>query len=172
MQNLLNGECVSKEVSDALYAELKSWSVQGGCDAFRYEQFARRIVAAEYGRPDAVVWALDWYWELQERAIQKKAKDAVAAEEFAAERKQGIRKLAEGRADNPLYQAYLDTLETIQAEDEMGICRLNAGYFAFHSQRTAEYQQTCKQGSFEKFVREYAEQHLSERAKRRRHSHH
>ncbi|MBS4020029.1 MAG: hypothetical protein KGZ68_17540 [Dechloromonas sp.] len=60
-------EGLPRAIAEALYEDLKVRSKPGGDmaeDAFRFEMFARRIVAAEYGRPDAVDWAKSWYEQL------------------------------------------------------------------------------------------------------------
>ena len=99
-----------QEVLQKLFAVLKKWSEEG-MDAFRYEMFARRLVAAEYGRPDAVEWAQAWYNDLlaeerqeaeaRQRAIKdREDREATTRAEFAR-----------GRCSNPNYQAFLDTVE-------------------------------------------------------------
>lgn len=102
-------EALPQEVLAKLFAILKGWA--DGMEAFRYEMFARRLVAAEHGRPDAVEWAQSWYndvmeeerqqQEARQREIERQADlDANARAEFRA-----------GRCGNPHYQAYLDTIE-------------------------------------------------------------
>lgn len=102
-------DCLSPDVLTRLFAVLKSWA--DGMDAFRYEMFARRLVAAEHGRPDAVEWAQAWYNDVvaeerqavedrqREREWHQKQRDFARAE-FKA-----------GRCENPNYQAFLDTVE-------------------------------------------------------------
>lgn len=105
----LVAESLPLEVLTKLFAVLKSWA--DGMDAFRYEMFARRLVAAEHGRSDAVAWAQSWYSdvlagecqieEARQLVIQENAqRDALARSEFQA-----------GRCGNPNYQAFLDTVE-------------------------------------------------------------
>lgn len=169
MKNNSDTNGISQEVSDVLFSELRSWSSSNmdGDDAFRYEMFARRIQAAEYGRPDAVEWANNWYADiLREQDAAKQAK-LVATARLQAERDEGRARLAAGLAGNPLYQAYLDTLESSCTDSDEAVAMLNIGYFSFHGQRTAEYERTDKRVSFAQYVRDYADQHLSERAKAR-----
>jgi hypothetical protein len=106
-----------------LSSELQDWRRQaaaaGGMpsdEAFRYEMLARRLIAAEYGRPDAVEWALNWFQDLF--ASDAEAKMA-SVEKFAVQRDIAFAQRAEiaaGRSSNPIFQAFLDTLETPEAE--------------------------------------------------------
>lgn len=100
---------IPQDVLAKLFATLKSWA--DDMDAFRYQMFASRLVAAEYGRPDAVEWAQAWYNDLlaeERQAAETRrqvieanmARDAAAKAEFNA-----------GRCGNPNYQAFLDTVE-------------------------------------------------------------
>lgn len=118
-------EGVSQDVLNELFAELKSWA--SDMAPFRYEAFAIRLVAAEYGRSDAVEWALSWYNDLmagkrqaeaerQRVAAENKARSDVAKAEFKA-----------GRCSNPNYQAFLDTVESPE------LIRDNSPYFAWMS---------------------------------------
>ncbi|MDW1549198.1 PLxRFG domain-containing protein [Vibrio sp. YT-18] len=91
----------------------------------------------------------------------------VAKERFA--------KAKTGKADNPRYQAYLDTLEA----EELEAINSNAGYMSWITHRIAEFRDEngIKKGAdltssqhkeFDKYLREYAERHLSERVKSER----
>lgn len=98
-------------------SEMKGWSdtLHSGqlssVDTFRYESFARRLVAAEYGRQDAVIWAWDWYCNLiaeDEKKSLQRQQSAIDHEEI----KRGAREeMEQGRSDNPRLQAFLNTLE-------------------------------------------------------------
>jgi hypothetical protein len=161
MQEVVEAE-VSKVILADLYADLKGAADSGGImegDAFRYEMFARRLVAAEYGRQDAVKWALEWHTDLikeraeKVRAMQEKidlreAENAHSRSEFLA-----------GRVGNPLYQAFLDTVEN------PADVKNNVDYFAFHSEMLLEFQKSPCGLTFLQFLRNYADQHLSERVK-------
>lgn len=100
---------ISQEVLARLFVVLKGWA--GDMDAFRYEMFARRLVAAEHGRPDAVEWAQAWYNDLvaEERATEEAQQQRFAAE--AAEREARRTEFRAGRCSNPNYQLFLDTVE-------------------------------------------------------------
>ncbi|HCZ9048664.1 TPA: PLxRFG domain-containing protein [Vibrio alginolyticus] len=91
----------------------------------------------------------------------------VAKERFA--------KAKTGKADNPRYQAYLDTLEA----EELEAINSNVGYMSWITHRIAEFRDEngIKKGAdltssqhkeFDKYLREYAERHLSERVKSER----
>ncbi|TRZ68233.1 MAG: hypothetical protein D4S02_04040 [Rhodocyclaceae bacterium] len=98
-----------QDVLAKLFAVLKSWA--DGMDAFRYDMFARRMVAAEYGRPDAVKWAQDWYDDLlaEERQAAEHKRHAVEANQ--ARNAAAKAEFHAGRCGNPNYQAFLDTVE-------------------------------------------------------------
>lgn len=128
-------EGVSQDVSSKLFAVLKNWSGDG-MDAFRYECFARRLVAAERGRPDAVEWAMNWYndvvaedrqaEEVRQRAVtEREARNAAARAELRA-----------GRCGNPNYQAFLDTLEHPELIEN------NAPYCAWMSSLIGRFEST------------------------------
>jgi hypothetical protein len=73
---LTTNEGIGQEVLTRLFAVLKSWA--GDMDPFRYQMFAGRLIAAEYGRPDAVLWAQSWYNNLTaEDARQDKERKAL-----------------------------------------------------------------------------------------------
>ncbi|ELB2268311.1 PLxRFG domain-containing protein [Vibrio parahaemolyticus] len=102
----------------------------------------------------------------------EKAKDVnqtIAKERFA--------KAKTGKADNPRYQAYLDTLEA----EELEAINSNAGYMSWITHRIAEFRDEngIKKGAdltssqhkeFDKYLRDYADRHLSERVKSERDS--
>lgn len=107
-QSMVGGG-VSAAVVVKLFDVLKSWS--SDMEAFRYEMFARRLVAAEHGRPDAVEWANNWYRDVVEeesaRAAELQAQLAIS-QERSTRLQQALKA---GRSSNPHYQAFLDTVE-------------------------------------------------------------
>lgn len=161
---------VSPPVLAELFAELKSWTESGGSvghDAFRYEMFARRLVAAEYGRPDAVEWALAWHADL---TAARKAKADALQEEAARHEAQRVairQQIQQGKSENPRYQLYLDTVEHPENLTH------NAEYLIFISSRVSEFERlharTCdmgreeREGRFMTFLREYRDLHLARR---------
>lgn len=102
-------EPLSQAVLTKLFAVLKGWA--DDMDPFRYEMFARRLIAAEHGRPDAVKWAQAWHNELEaeehQQAEYKQRERERLANQAAADREE----FHAGRCSNPHYQAYLDTVE-------------------------------------------------------------
>ncbi|HHF3073400.1 TPA: PLxRFG domain-containing protein [Vibrio diabolicus] len=97
----------------------------------------------------------------------KDVNQTIAKERFA--------KAKTGKADNPRYQAYLDTLEA----EELEAINSNAGYMSWITHRIAEFRDEhgIKKGAdltssqhkeFDKYLREYADRHLSDRVKSER----
>jgi len=125
---------LSPDVLVKLFAVLKSWA--DGMDAFRYEMFSRRLVAAEYGRPDAVEWARSWYNDVmaEERQIaenQKREAGITAARKAASQAE-----FKAGRCGNPNYQAFLDTVEHPEQIEN------NAPYFVWIAPLITRFEQT------------------------------
>ncbi|MFP3637507.1 hypothetical protein [Paraburkholderia sp. SIMBA_054] len=121
----MSGEGIAREVSDALLRLMKSGAVE--LDAFRYEMFARRIIAAEYGRPDAVTWALDWYRDSRFEEASRTVADCLSIHRRALERERSRAEFDAGRVSNWIYQAFLDTIDVPAA------VRNNAPYMAWNS---------------------------------------
>lgn len=115
---------ISSEQLARLFTELQAWS--DDMDPFRYERFARRLVAAEYGRPDAVEWALNWHRQLVEEERAQLAAQEQAARRFEQQAAAIRAELQAGHAPgNPRYQAYLDTLEHPERDGS------NTGFFSW-----------------------------------------
>lgn len=85
-------------------------------DAFRYEAFSRRLMAAEQGIPSAVEWAWGWYRDLfaADGATALKQKEIVDAAH--ALHLQVRADIARGYSGNKNFQAFLDTMENPEAE--------------------------------------------------------
>lgn len=123
---------VPPEVIARLFQVLKRWAGEG-MDAFRYEMFAKRLRAAEYGRPDAVEWARQWHADLVlEEQLQAEAKAQERAW-LAGNAAKARAEFLAGRCGNPHYQAYLDTVE-----DPSRVMN-NAGYFAWFSETIGKF---------------------------------
>ncbi|MGM6290701.1 PLxRFG domain-containing protein [Vibrio parahaemolyticus] len=97
----------------------------------------------------------------------KELNQSVAKERFA--------KAKTGKADNPRYQAYLDTLES----EELEAINSNAGYMSWITHRIADFRDEngmkksadltfSQHKEFDKYLREYADRHLSDRVKSER----
>ena len=169
-------EPLTRSESETLFAELRSWrdNEEQYCDAFRYEMFARRIVAAEHGRPDAVKWARDWLADIENQRQAAEAERNLIIEERHARLSKLREELAQGRSGNPRYQAYLDTVE-----DPTSISN-NAGFMSWITARSTEYHalngpapiglernQQWHDG-FTRYTRSYADTRLSSRVKAQR----
>ena len=102
-------DCLLPDVLTRLFAVLKSWA--DGMDAFRYEMFARRLVAAEHGRPDAVEWAQAWYNDLEAEERRAEEDRQREGERFQKQRDCARTEFKAGCCGNPQYQAFLDTVE-------------------------------------------------------------
>lgn len=107
-------ETLPRAVAEVLYADLRR--NHEDFDAFRYEMFAKRIVAAEHGRSDAVEWAMKWFGDLLAQQRSLGADALVALEVREAQRLSTRKDLAAGKCGNPIFQAYLDTVEDPVAE--------------------------------------------------------
>ena len=130
----LASQGLDRSILDKLFVVLKSWADE--MDAFRYEMFAKRLIAAEYGRPDAVAWATDWHTSiLEEEREAETAKQEAIAQKAADDRKVRENFLA-GRCGNPHYQAYLDTVENPATLTH------HAEYFHWISGVVGEYERT------------------------------
>jgi hypothetical protein len=154
---------LNKSILDELYADLKGSTDPGGAmegDFFRYEIFAKRLIAAEYGRPDAVTWALEWHAGLLKDRAEKAQLEEQRINRREDEKRQANSEFLSGRVGNRIYQAFLDTVE-VPAD-----VKNNVAYFAFHSDRTVEFNKSNCGLSFPDFVRNYADQHLSDRVKK------
>lgn len=176
----MHNETIEKQalpdvVAEILFADLKRGAGEELLDAdaaFRYERFARRIVAAQYGEPESVEWAYEWLEELVTSArammlaeFEQRQHNAATAEKQRAE-------YLAGRVGNAYYQAFLDTVE------DPSTVMSNIAYFAWHADRTREYErlhpkalrdaQVDYQPTFGQYLRQFADTHLSERVKRER----
>lgn len=162
-------EGISQDVSSKLFAVLKNWSGDY-MDAFRYECFARRLIAAEHGRPDAVEWAMNWYNDVVAEERQAEG-DRQRATKENEERKAAARaELRAGRCGNPNYQAFLDTLEHPEQIEN------NAPYFAWISELRGRFEGTSgvadmageeKAALWQKMIREKRDANLAVRMKGR-----
>ncbi len=157
-------EGISKEILDKLFATLKSWA--SDMDAFRYEMFAKRLIAAEYGRPDAVAWAQAWYDNLiaEERARAEQHRLAIEERE---QRNQAARaEFKAGKCGNPHYQAFLDTVEHPELLEN------NAPYFAWVSSVQGAFSRQPgirdldeeeRQMAWQAFLQKHRDEHLAPR---------
>lgn len=159
---------ISKEVADTLQKDLRAMNQPGGMlheDAFRYEAFSKRLMAAEDGSPKAVAWAMEWYSEILKDKGVEVVEQRAAREEEARRHALARAELAAGRSGNPHYQAFLDTVEDPASLQD------NVGFLCFMGKMNAEMDRLKKKLSPEErkaFIRSYADQNLSERVKAQR----
>lgn len=169
---------ITNEEAARLIADLKklnsdeAWSDGTG---HRYSVFYRRIVLAQEGDLEAVNWAKEWLADLdaQEAKAIKQEQERFAAQEAEAQQREAalLRQREAGTADNPIYQAWLNTLED-PAEAK------NHEFMAWVSERDAEFKQqwigdvpaTPDQNSDYSLARiaylqQWAADHLSDRLK-------
>lgn len=136
-------------------------------DIFRHGMFAGRIRAAKFGREDAVIWAREWLAALDaEQSLSAAALQAHAPQPCERQETFGERR-ADGVAENPRYQAFLDTLE------QPGELKSNAKYMIWVSDRIAEHKrqpgvmQLANEQAYQKdltaYMRRYADNHLASR---------
>lgn len=163
-------EVISEAISAALFADLKRMAP--AMSAFRYEMMARRIVAAEYGRSDAVEWALEWWSELQATSQARSAEAEASLKDLQAVRKRMHDDFVAGIVSNPRYQAFLDTVE-----DPAGI-QSNVPYmtwlsgvlalYAASRPKSAAAEHVVDEEAVTAFIRRYADANLSHRVRKAR----
>lgn len=171
-------ERISADEAARLFSDLQrlnadpEWS---GGDGHRYEFVAKRIDAASEGRPDAVRWAREWLSELISRVDEVPEQEVAAQSERDAASARYAAEVAAGRSGNPLFQAWLDTLEDPASAK-------NYQYIIWNSERGAEFDKlwTGKKRALngnlsseyrqarEAYFRQWADDHLSERVKAQR----
>lgn len=108
-------DTITPELLATLREELRAWTNETPQDDtlthFRIEMFHQRLRAAEYGRPDAVQWALQWHQNvMQDRSVAQDGNVAVDALITARPHKQ---REDPTKAGNPRFQAWLDTVEDV-----------------------------------------------------------
>lgn len=164
-----NTDAISRDDAETLFADLRAKrDTDGWGDAFRYEMFAKRIVAAEYGRPDAVEWAREWLADIEcERRQQAEAHVALvrSRQETAMYHKAN---LAQGKSSNPYFQAYLDTLEdpSTEAANHIYMSWIQVRWTEFyrkHPSLKSARDEALSRAMFLTELREYVEAHLAPR---------
>lgn len=154
---------LSRSDEAALYQFIRMDAASAGhLDHFRYEILAKKVsrVASGYGNAHDEATVKEWLAAMQaERAtLLPPPYITPAAEPFADVRA--------GKVGNPLYQAFLDTLEFA----ELQAITSNVPYFAWHTARSADHQRVpaAERPPFPEFLRAYAERHLSARVRAER----
>lgn len=172
---------IAVEVYDRLRAELDRWSqaLASGDpddaygDSFHYEMFARRLEAAKEGSPDAARWAEEWHAVLASEDATLAASKAEAAAKGRLEAEKARAELEAGRSGNPIFQAYLDTVEDPKTIEN------NVEFFIFVSHLKGAYEKSLKglsrsqrealpEGHFAAFRQAFSEVRWSDRVRQER----
>jgi hypothetical protein len=162
-------EGISEAISAALFADLKKMAP--AMSAFRYEMMARRIVAAEYGRSDAVEWGMEWWSELQVATAASLTEAGASRRELQAVRQRMHVDFIAGIVSNPDYKAFLDTVE------DPSEIKSNAPYLTWLSKVRALHVANMPKGAagehvedegVSAFIRRYADANLSQRVRKAR----
>lgn len=177
---------ITRDQERELYAFLRE---QVGEDAYRYEVIAKRIgrVADGRGSDADEQTTREWLAAMaedgtakQRAAAQSEADRKAAAEEGerreSARTAESLAKLRRGEAENPRFQAFLDTLEQADLDSHDRIASFNTDYMAFINARVGEYKRENKisrsdvggDKALDEFIRKWADEHLSERVKAKR----
>jgi len=145
---------ISRDIEARMYKFLQQ-RCEG--DSLRYELIAKKVHRSADGTANDRDWAIvqDWVEAMLE-AEQPKQPPALAA---AMKPQTPFESIRAGKAGNPHYQAFLDTLE----QHELDAIENNAPFFIWMSQRLAEKPAGVRFGA--DYLRDYAERHLSERVK-------
>lgn len=107
--------------------------------------------------------------DLEQAALAAAELEGVKAKQEAKTRAQFAESVGKGISGNVVYQAYLDTLETLPAF-EAG----NSGFLGWATMRAGEFERKTgaraaqRREEYEAFLREYAKAHLSDRVRTQR----
>lgn len=163
---------ISNITMETLIGDMKKMGEDLG--AFRYYMFSKRLVAATYGRQDAVIWANDWYCDLYDEAKVAMTNEFTRRRKLRLERLISRNQFLAGKVGNPRYQLYLDTVENPAS------IKNNVDYFAWCSGNEAEYRRIYSKtyianlddakDHFHQFEKSRSNEQLSERVKRSRSS--
>lgn len=98
--------------------------------------------------------------------VQAEELARIQAEQDQASREDFEKTIGVGKAENPIYQAYLDTLETLPTYEDgnsafLGWATLRAGEF----ERLSKGRVSADRAGHLAYVRQWADEHLSERVK-------
>lgn len=132
---------ISQSEAIQLIVDLKNLNADpewSGGNSERYNQFYKRILSAQEGVTEDVTWAKEWLADLETKEAEafKLEQERLAAQEAEAHQREAALQQAHeaGTADNPIYQAWLNTLEN-PADAK------NHEFMAWVSERDAEFKQ-------------------------------
>jgi hypothetical protein len=143
---------VMLKITRDLESNLYKYMRRNSRDAFQYEMLVKKTLRVADGvgslNAELIVW--DWLCAMHEEAASSIPQHSVERVPFGDVRR--------GKVENPLYQAFLDTLE----HAELNAINSNLPYFIWHSDRLRE--SNLKQlGSLAAYCRQWADEHLSQR---------
>jgi hypothetical protein len=139
-------------------------------DVEAYQEELAAIAQRKQGSLDEAAQALvnqQLAQEQEQARIQAEAAETarIVAQNQADDQAEFDRTIGAGKADNPLYQAYLDTLEELPTKSS------NAGFLGWAGIRAGEFERLSKgrisadRAGHLAYVRQWADDHLSERVK-------
>lgn len=139
-------------------------------DVVAYQEEQAAIAQRKQGSLDDAAQAITDQKLAQEQEqlrIQAEADETarIVAQNQAADQAEFERTIGAGTSENPLYQAYLDTLEELPTKSS------NAGFLGWAGMRAGEFERLSKgrisadRAGHLAYVRQWANEHLSERVK-------
>ncbi|MFJ3685574.1 hypothetical protein [Pseudomonas sp. NPDC090208] len=140
-------------------------------DVQAHEQEQQAIAQRQQAAIDEAAQATKDQHLADEQARAKAQADAeetarIVAQQQAESQAEFERTIGAGQSDNPIYQAYLDTLE------ELPTTASNSGFLGWAGIRAGEWERLGKgsisanKAEYTAWVRQWADEHLSERVKR------
>ncbi|WP_146041265.1 hypothetical protein [Pseudomonas sp. MPR-ANC1] len=139
-------------------------------DVQAYEDEQAAIAQRKQDNIDTAAQALTAQQQAQDLEKARKEAEAnetarIVAERQAQERAEFDRTIGAGVSENPIYQAYLDTLEELPTQSS------NAGFLGWAGIRAGEFERqkggriSANKDEYLAYVRQWADEHLAERVK-------
>lgn len=139
-------------------------------DVQAYEDEQAAIAQRKQDSIDTAARALATQQQSQEQDAERKQAEAeetarIVAERQAEEQAEFDRTIGAGVSENPIYQAYLDTLEELPTQNS------NAGFLGWAGIRAGEFERqkggriSANKDEYVAYVRKWADDHLAERVK-------
>lgn len=139
-------------------------------DVQAYEDEQAAIAQRKQDSIDTAAQALATQQQSQEQEAERKQAEAeetarIVAERQAQEQAEFDRTIGAGVSENPIYQAYLDTLEELPTKNS------NAGFLGWAGIRAGEFERlkggriSANKDEYVAYVRQWADDHLAERVK-------
>lgn len=139
-------------------------------DVQAYQDEQAAIAQRKQDSIDTAAQALATQQQSQEQDAERKQAVAeetarIVAERHAQEQAKFDRTIGAGVSENPIYQAYLDTLEELPTNNS------NAGFLGWAGSRAGEFERqkggriSANKDEYVAYVRKWADDHLAERVK-------